>query len=282
LDDLVAGIRAFPPKPLPEKQAFIEKLVMRHPILNVKWGRDWRYRRARLLAPSELPDSVDDLIWRKGVPAALGRANPAGFQVLYLADRLDTAFSEVRADEHPNNPVVLTEFSFLPGHGNTIIPVGELSQIHRTGRGSMTGDASPTVISMLNACSRADATSLLIADTFLLECLTNREDDYELSSYVALSMFKKLPDIPTIGFPSVRLNGALNFVVRAEKFWDDWGVFSVRRGRAIHLAQNYFRFTDLRHVTGIRRSGRLQWAADLDEDFSCAPLVPLWNPDATN
>jgi hypothetical protein len=263
---------------LAEKQAFIKKLVARHPILNVKWGRDWRYRRARLLAPSEVPDSVDDLIWRKGVPAALGRANPAGFQVLYLADRLDTAFSEIRANEHPNNSVVLTEFSFLPGHGNKIIPVGELSQIHRTGRGSMTGDASSAVTSMLNACNHADATSLLIADTFLLECLTNREDDYELSSYVALSMLEKLPDIPTIGFPSVRLNGALNFVVRAERFWDDWGVFSVRRGQAVHLAQDYYKFTDVRHVTGIRPNGRLEWAASLDADNTCIQLGPSWNP----
>jgi hypothetical protein len=278
LKELVAAIADFPDLAPSDKQVFIKKLVMRHPILSVKWGGKWRYRRARLLAYPETPNSVDELIWRKGVPAALNRANPAGFQVLYLADRADTAFSEICAKDHPDNPVVLTEFSFLPGHGNEIIPIGELNQIHRTGRGSLTRDASSTLTSMLNACSRDEATSLLITDSFLLDCLMNRDDDYELSSCVAMSMFDKFPSIPTVAFPSMRLPGAINFAVRADKFWDDWGIFSARRGRAVHLAQDYYRFTDIRHVTGIRRNGRLEWATNLDTDYSCIQLGPLWNP----
>jgi hypothetical protein len=263
---------------LVDKQAFIVRVVAQHPILNVRWGGKWRYRRARLIGATETPESVDELIWRKGIPAALNRANPAGFEVLYLADRADTAFSEVHAKDHPNNPVVLTEFAFLPGRGNQIISVGELNQIHRTGRGSLTGDGSSTVTDMINSCDRDEATSMLIADSFLLDCLTNRQNDYQISSCVAVSMFHKLPSIPAIAFPSVRLNGAINFAVRAERFWEDWGIFSVRRGRAVHLAQDYYRLTEIRHVIGIRPDGRLKWDTNLDEDYSCRPLQPLWNP----
>jgi hypothetical protein len=278
LKDLITGIADFPTMSQPEKQAFIKKLVERHPILHVNWGGDWRYRRARLLQLSEVPESVDELIWRKGVPAALGRANSEGFQVLYLADRADTAFAEIRANERPKNPVVLTEFSFLPGHGNRIIPIGELYQIQRTGRGTLLREESASINDMINACNRDDATSLLIADSFLLDCLMNWDDNYELSSSVAMSMFDKYPSFSTVGFPSMRLPGAVNFAVRADRVWNDWGIFSVRRGRTEYLAQGYYGFTDIRHVIEISRDGRLKWDADLDEDYSCKPLNPLWNP----
>jgi len=278
LKELVAGIADFPTMAPPDKQGFIKKLVTRHPILSVKWSGKWHYRRARLLEATEVPQCVNELVWRKGVPATLNRANPEGFQVVYLADRADTAFSEIRAKDFPDKSVVLTEFSFLPGRGNQIIPIGELNQIHRTGRGSLTGETSSTIVGMLNACNRDEATSMLITDSFLLDCLTNREDDYEISSCVVMSMFDKFPSVPTVAYPSVRLPYGINFAVRAEKFWDDWAIYSVRRARVVHLAQGYYQITATRHVNGITRGGSLRWDAVLSEDYLVAPLHPLWNP----
>lgn len=133
---------------------------------------------------------MDEVIWRKGVPAKIGRANPAGFQVLYLADRPDTAFQEVlhHAPETSSSPVMLAEFVIHDDRRVRIAPVGELLQVQRTGRGFLAGDASHHLSNLLNACSPDEAKALLITDSFLLQCLTNRENDYELSSYVSMSI----------------------------------------------------------------------------------------------
>lgn len=44
---------------------------------------------------------------------------------------------------------------------------------------------------------------MLIVDAFLLSCLINTEDDYALSSSVALAVFEKLPGLAAVVFPSI-------------------------------------------------------------------------------
>lgn len=275
LDELTAAIANLPSASTSKKTALISRLVEVHPILSLRWGPGWRYRRARLLGPTEIPATVDEIIWRTGTPAALGRANAAGFQVLYLADRADTAFCEVKAND---SPALLAEFSILATQNVLLAPVGELAQIQRTGRGYLSGDCSSIISKMLNACTLDEAKSLLITDSFLLECLTNVDDDYELSSCVAMKIFDKLPSISAIAYPSRRRFGALNFAVRTEDFWAKWGVRAVRRGRAVHLAQGYYKFTDIRHVTGVMAGGFLKWGADVDVENSAVHLDPPWTP----
>lgn len=94
LDELAALIRNFADRDIGEKKSTIARLVEAHPTFNVNWGPGWRFRRARNLSGSKRPDHVDGLIWHKDAPATLGRANPAGYRVLYLADRIDTALRE--------------------------------------------------------------------------------------------------------------------------------------------------------------------------------------------
>lgn len=282
--------RAHPPLPLGEltdlikdfhgaatsrKQETIRRLVAAHPILNLKWGPEWRYRRARLLRDDEVPETVDEVIWRKGVPASLGRANPAGFQVLYLADRVETALSEVRAVDQS---AMIAEFVILPGRQIHLAPIGELARIQRTGRGYLSGSASSGINDLLNACDLDEAKSLLITDAFLFECLTNPDDDYELSSSVVMAIYDKNPAISAVAYASRRQLGAINFAVRIERFWEDWGLISVRRGRATHLALGYYRFDDIRHADGIMKSGRLVWNDEPQVEQSVALLDPPWTP----
>jgi hypothetical protein len=205
----------------------------------------------------------------------LGRANPAGFQVLYLADRRDTAFSEKGIK---NDDVILAEFAILPDQAIHIAPIGERAMIQRTGRGSLCGDASPEIMRIINACDGDAAKSLLITDAFLFRCLTNTANNYELSSTVAMGMFNKLPFLSAVAYPSRRQMGALNFAVRIEDFWSHWGISAVRRGRAVHLAEGYYKFTNVRHVSGITVSGELRWDMANDVEDSVALLQPLWIP----
>ena len=282
LRELVPALAGFASLPEPQKRALLDRLIAAHPIVSMDWGSGWRFRRARLVGAEEIPATVDEVIWRKGVPARIGRANPAGFQVLYLADRPDTAFQEVlhhaTKGASSTHSMMLAEFVIHDGRRLRIAPIGELLQVQRTGRGFLAGDASHHLSNLLNACSLDDAKALLITDSFLLQCLTNRDDDYELSSYVAMGIFAKLPAVSTIAYPSVRQLGAINLAVRTETFWDDWGLSSVRCGQAEHLAQGFYRFSEVRQVDGITIGGSLRWREAPDVENSVVVLGPAWTP----
>lgn len=271
---LTATITRFPEMSLPDKQAFVDELVDRHPVLNFEWANGWRYRRARTLNEQEFPATVDEVIWRKGAPANLGRANPAGFQVLYVADRQDTALSEARIEE---SRVAIADFEIRTEHVIRICPVGELLQVQRTGRGFMSGDSSPKISGLLNACSLEDARSLLITDGFLLDCVYG-QDDYELSSHVVKRLFDKLPGVTAVGYPSRRQFGAINFAIRVETFWQDWGLRSVRHARARHLALGFYELDEVHHVEHVSAEGVFTWSKDPGPEHRSAMFRSLWTP----
>ncbi|GAB4062400.1 RES domain-containing protein [Uliginosibacterium sediminicola] len=279
LDGLIAEIAAFSTYTLDEKRAFIRRLVQVHPALNLDMNLTGRYfRRARKLEESDpLPNNVDEVIWRKDVPARLGRANTEGFSVLYLAIHTDTAFSETLAGTPDRQGrMVIADFAIQPGASIRVLPIGALHIVQRTGKGFF-GESQKALNDMVNACDRTAAKSLLIADAFLFECLA-KEDDYSVSSCVAMSIFNKLPSISAIAYPSKRQRFAINFAVRTDSFWDGWGLHAVRCGQAKHLAQGYFSFTPDNHVVGITAAGNFQWQEDLPTEGMRLPLEPLWTP----
>ena len=272
LDELTAKIARFAKQTLDEQKAFIDELVQIHPTLNVRWGSGWRYRRARRLDPGEIPRTVDEVIWPKNTPAKLGRANPEGFRVMYLADRRDTALREARVEE---GWVVIAEFEIRAGKSVFICPIGELSQIVRTGRGYLSGAASKTLSDMVNACPLDESRSLIITDAFLFEQMTGQ---YDLSSRVATAIFDKLPNISGIAYSSQRQIGAINFAVRADTFWQSWGLTSVRRAFAEHLALGFYRLKDATGVTGVYQSGKFEWEQNPTNEEATNLLDPPYFP----
>lgn len=276
LDQLLVAIDNFKTSSTAEKHKLIKQLVTQHATLSVAWGSGWRFKRARLLKPSEaIPKTVDEIIWRKHIPAAIGRANPAGFPILYLADRLDTALSEVKVN---NDRVIVSYFEILPEKNIRIVPIGEMALIQKKGRGDILGNSSQHIDTLLNACNPEEAKALLIADIFLFKCLTDADSDYEISSYVAKCIFDKLPDVSAIAYPSQRQMGATNFAVRTENFWESWGVRAVRCIDAMHLAYGYYNISNTRHVTGMTYIGEFVWDDELDQVGSTVLLDPLWVP----
>ena len=274
LPNLIDGIRRFPLISQDERIAFINKLVQRHPILAVDWQPDWRYRRARVLGPTDSPTSVDDIIWNKSASSRVGRANPAGYPVFYLADRLNTALAETHVKDET---VLLGEFKVKPGSHIRIGPVGELLHVHRTGRGWMT-DEYNSISSLLNICAREEAEALIITDAFLVSLLTNSAADYVLSAAVAVAIFEKLPALDAISFQSTRCVGGICLALKTEKFWSSWGVFSLKRVRARHLAMGQYEVLDGHHVEGIYNDGRLAWAEEPGRADMTVELSPLWTP----
>ena len=266
----IGGIaEAFPKMAAPEKKAVITRLVGIHPIFNVDWGKGWRYRRGRKLADGDMPRTVDELIWRKDAPAQLGRANPAGFQILYVADRPDTALAELRVE---NDAVVVADFVIQDDRSIRVAPVGEIDLIIRTGR----GDHSGVVTDALNKCDFQEAQLLAIADAFLAHCLTGH-DDYEISSHVASSIFAKNNEISAVCYHSRRRYGAINFAVRTERFWEDWALSSVSYGKARHIAMGHYDYQRTKSVRGIYNDGRLVWD-DESDPRGYMPLEPAFTP----
>ncbi|MBX5272992.1 RES family NAD+ phosphorylase [Rhizobium sp. NLR17b] len=273
LGELTALIDAFPLMSTEEKKRAIDRLVAVHPFTSLQWGPGWRFRRCRSLGPSDLPATVDELIWRRDVPAKLGRANPEDFGVLYLADRQDTALNETRVIR---SRAAIAEFEIRDGRSIRIAPMGEMAQIQRTGQGFLAGEASAAFHSTLNACPIDDARSLLITDAFLLDCFVGH-DEYEVSSHLAQAIFAKCRGTSAIAYSSRRQHGAINLAVRTEDFWQAWGLVSVRCGMASHLAMGYYDFAPDTAVDGVYQDGRLRWTAL--ENSSAIPLLePPYTP----
>ena len=177
--------------------------------------------------------------------------------------------------------VVIAEFQIRPQRGIFICPIGELSWIVRNGRGFLSGGASPILSSMLNGCAPRDSRSLIIADAFLYEEMTGH-DDYHRSSRVAGAIFKKLDRVSAIAFSSRRQLGAINLAVKADTFWENWGLTSVRRAYAEHLALGFYGLTQVISVTGVHHSGKFQWQENATDEEVRILLKPPYFPAQMN
>lgn len=274
LDELVSGINRFPYMSLDGKRIFIDRLVNIHPALNLEWGPGHHFRRARKLDIGALPEAVADVIWPNDGSAELGRGNPEGVRRLYLADRQDTALCEARVK---NGWVVIARFDIRPGHSAFIYPIGEINQIARTGRGFLTGGASDEVSRRINACPLREQRSLVLTDAFIYEQMVGH-DEYEISSHIATAIFNKRPNLSAIAYSSRRHEGALNLVVRTETFWENWGLLSVKRAYARHLALGFYELGQITHVEGIYNSGKFRWEEHADSDEAHLFLDPPFFP----
>lgn len=275
-EELVALIAEFESADTETRAATIRHLVAHHPVLAHDWGQAARYRRARVLDPGDSVDTIEELIWRRDAKHVLGRANPAGYAVLYLADRRDTALTEVRADA---DEVVLSDFSIQPGKSVKVAPIGEWIQAHRTGTAFLSQQDALRLVDALHTCPPAEARALLMTDAFLLDCLTTREDDYLTSSQVALALFERHPAIDAIAYPSRRHLGGICFAIRTERVWEKWGLFSARRTRVRHLAMGMYELGPVQHMTGATPDGVLHWAAECDlRPDTAIPIEPIWVP----
>lgn len=275
-EDLVALIDSFESAVAKDRAAIIRRLVAHHPVLAHDWGQAARYRRARVLDEGDSVATVEELIWKRDAKHVLGRANPAGYAVLYLADRRDTALTEVRAAA---DEVVLSDFSILPGQSVQVVPVGEWIQAFRTGTAFLSPPDALKLVDALHSCPPDAARSVLMTDAFLLDCLTMRDDDYATSSQVALALFERYPDIDAIAYPSRRHLGGICFAIRTERVWEKWGLFSARRTRVRHLAMGMYELGPVQHMTGVTPEGTIHWASECDlRPDTALPIDPLWVP----
>lgn len=275
INDLLSRIERFEKSSLEEKFSLISELVNIHPILNQDFSGGRVFKRIRRISEDCYPEDTQDLLWRPDGIASVGRANPEGFPVLYIADRLDTALKETRIN---SDYVLLSELKVREGEACRVAPIGEMMHIQRTGEGYLTGSSAKVISDMINACDRKVAASLLITDSFLYDCLVKDDDDYLISSFVAKSIYDKNSDLSAIAYHSTRQYGAVNFAIRTDHFWNSWSIVAARKMHAQHLAYGYYETSQTEHVTGITRLGKLVWEKGFIEDNTSVRLDPPWFP----
>lgn len=261
---------------LNERLQIIDELVATHAFLSVDWGDGWRFRRARKIEDIST-DKVEDFLWPPNALASAGRANTLGKPVMYLADGIETALKEIRLDA---GEVLLAEFSIQSKKHSRVLPIGEMLLIARTGHGRLLKEHARPINNFINACAHEEAQSYLITDAFLNEVLSTDVTPYELSSHLCNAIFKKYPEVYAISYPSSQQIGATNFAVKTEGFWNSWGVASVSKFYAEHIAQGFYRISQRTNVTGIYKSGKLQWSEGQDNSRSTNLLNPLWTPSS--
>ncbi len=277
LDELLYRIGQFQTSTVEEKHRLISDLVKIHPILSHDYSTDHVFKRIRKIGKDDYPQHIQDLLWRKDGIANIGRANPEGFPVIYVADKLDTALRETHIND---DFVLLGELKVRNDCTCRVVPIGEMMHVQRTGSGYLLGSAGEELNNMLNACNPVEAKSLLIADSFLYECILKDDDKYLISSFVAKSIFEKNASVSAVAYPSVRQHGAINFAIRTDHFWKSWSIVGARRMQVKHLAYGYFESSNTEHVTGITRKGRLHWDKGLIDDKYSQILDPPWIPEA--
>lgn len=275
IKDLLNRIEGFEKSSLDEKHLLISELVNIHPILSQNYSADHVFKRVRKITDQDYPEKTQDLLWRPDGVANIGRANPEGFSVLYVADRLDTALKETNVK---SDFVLVSELRVREGYSCRVSPIGEMMHIQRTGTGYLSGGSGKIISDNINACARKDVVPLLIADAFLYECLLKDDDSYVVSSFVAKTIFDKINDISAIAYPSARQYGAVNFAIRTDHFWNSWSIVAARKMHARHLAYGYYETSQTEHVTGITRLGKLVWEKGLIEDNTSVRLDPPWFP----
>lgn len=274
LDELVDGIRSFDGARSPAQAEFVARLVDAHPVLSVDWGPQSLYRRARRIDSDGQIRSVRDVIWPPE-PSA-GRLNPKGQPIMYVSYQRETALTETGVGA---GRVAVATFKIRQERSCRIAPIGELYQIQRTGRGRLIHNAE-FMLGMMNACPLEQARSLVMTDAFLFHQLCNQSDDYARSHLVADAIFSSGEAIDAIGYPSMRSVGGLNFAVRTDRFWQDWGLVAVSLENADHLGFGYYKSCNRRCVNGVTNAGDFVWCDESHEDGELI-LGPEWHPPNT-
>lgn len=275
LDYLVERINNYELSSLDAKHQFISELVQAHAVFNVKFSSSFVFKRARKIDVDYYPESIQDFLWKIDGNAMAGRVNPEGFPVLYVADRAETAYRETHID---GNIALLVELQIREGLSCPVAPIGEIMLIQRGHGRFLKGKEAADFDARLNACNPNHAKALLITDAFLYDQLTQDSDGYLISSYIAKSIFEKLPHLSAIAYPSMQHEGAVNFAIKTDHFWKSWSIVAARRQMVNHLACGYYNTSQTEHVSGITKSGKVQWAKGEIDNLHSRLLSPPWHP----
>ncbi|TVU70717.1 RES domain-containing protein [Cobetia crustatorum] len=270
LSYLVEKIKDFDAMSTENRKSFLGELIDTHPLLCYEFTEGSAFRRTRVIPEDFCPSNIDDLLWNP-YTISVGRANPQGFSVLYVSDRIETSLREARVID---GTVSLSEFKIRQGKRFRFCPIGELVRVQRTGSSPFIGKHSKRIQNSLNSCESDELKSLLITDSFLLKCFLENNTSYDLSSHIAKCIFDKDVNIEGIAYASVQQDNAQNIAIKSDVFWESWSVVGVRIMSVSYLAEGFYHSFDIGHVTNIDADGSFKWVMNTYRDSGIHPLTP--------
>ena len=255
-----------------ERINIIQQCVQWWTPYTIEWGQNWRYSRARWFEEDTPPDNVRELIWPPSESVVEGRLNTRGQPIMYLGDRDFTALSEIN---HKNGYAAVSRFSMT--RGVRLIPIGEMTAIQRSGRGTFLQEHSDVVTNMLNACDYSDALTLITIDAFLADMIAAPDCNYAETNAIAEAMFSKDPNAKGLAYPSVKCRGGMNFAVKVDHFWEDWDLNMVTFADYRSAGHSVYRPLSRRNATDITDCGDIRWG-EAEDNVRIGNLLSPFTP----
>jgi len=194
---------------------------------------------------------------------------------MYIGDRDFTALSEI---DHRNGHAVISRYSITDNV--RLLPVGEMTSIQRSGRGSFLQDHSDTMTDILNACDYGDALTLVTIDAFLADTMAASDCDYDETNAIADAMFSKDTAAKGIAYPSVKCRGGVNLAMKVDTFWDDWHLNMITFADYRSAGHSVYRPISRMNATGITNCGDIHWG-EAEDEVRMNTLLSPFTPSST-
>lgn len=259
VDDLVCRIESGVPQ---EAEDAIARLVASHEIINLELGRGSVFWRARRCPPSGFP-AESSMSYPPPAISVDGRCSSAGEPSLYLSARRQTALAEIgsKGGEY----VQLSGFQVQAGKGVRLVNLGELHHVQKRGTLLLGGprEAASALSEILNSYEYEKGRLIVYQDAVLAGLLGDAKGEsngYQVQRAILKAVYKKLPALDGILYPSMRDALGVNFAVRgpsADRLLESCCSLVVQVTRA--RRHGTFDFEIVRVSQGVEPEGDFQW-----------------------
>jgi len=199
-----------------EQARFIEQLVAAHQTVSMSLGRGSVFWRARRCGPGGFNEE-SSLSYPPAPLAKPGRLNNNGESVLYLSTRRETALAEVGAVA--GDLIHLGGFRVKRDSSVRVASVGEWHVVHKLGKMRFgPPEGARAITRIMNKAGFEVGRSLIYVDAILGDILASQsahDTEYLSTRLLINALYKKLPEIDGIAYPSVKDVG-LNLAIRAQ------------------------------------------------------------------
>lgn len=192
---------------------------------------------------------------------SVGRVNEQGAPMLYLSFNKFTAVQEVGAEE--GDYLHLVGYRQRDGQTLRCCTVGEINNVHKSGRAITSHELGEELNKVLNRLSYAGGASFVFLDAFLASLLTDvhaSKNEYIYSRTLAKLLFAGNPGYEAIHYPSVALHGSMNLAVRpdiADEMLESAGTSVIRINRVYDYG--IYDFSVVRNAKGHYADGAIDW-----------------------
>jgi len=239
----------------------LEEIVRYYDLINYCLSYDWPIWRARKCFSAEGYKNVSDLSYPPLHLTKSGRLNNPMEPILYASLSNFSALAEVSAEQ--DDHVHLIGYKVKNGEKIRCGIVGEIFNVHRSGRSTISEHLGTELNRILNRTQPEAAKSFVFLDAFLSSILGNRaalDNGYLHSRTLSQLLLKKMPTVQAIWYSGIAHENAINLAVRpeiADEVLTVWGTTVVRISKKYDFG--IYDFSIVRNAKGYDHNGTIIW-----------------------